>query len=229
MARMTRVANTPLPRRQRRHPLPLTWLDRAIERWKDFTEKLATGEVKLPEMPKTLGVDVGRFGSDSSVRTHRQGAYVRWQRVTSQEDTMATTSRVSADLTEHPDATAQVDVIGLGAGVLDRLVELGHQAVGINVVEAASDPDRFANQRAEYYWGLRQLFEANEIVLPDEEELATDLTQLRYKVVNSNGKIRIEEKDEMKKRLKRSPDRAASLMLAYALPPEGPTFSCDVL
>ena len=142
---------------------------------------------------------------------------------------MVTTGRVSADLKEHPDATAHVDVIGLGAGVLDRLVELEHQAVGINVAEAASDPERYANQRAEYYWGLRQLFEANEIMLPDEEELTTDLTQLRYRVVNSNGKIRIEEKDEMKKRLKRSPDRADSLMLAYATPPEGPTFYFGVV
>ncbi len=66
-------------------------------------------------------------------------------------------------------------------------------------------------------------------MLPDEEELTTDLTQLRYRVVNSNGKIRIEETDEMKKRLKRSPDRADSLMLAYATPPKGPSFYFGVV
>jgi phage FluMu gp28-like protein len=107
-------------------------------------------------------------------------------------------------------------------------VELGHQAVGISVAKAASDLDRFANQRAELCWGLRSLFEADEIPLPHEEELTTDFTQLRYKVVNANGKIRIEEKEETKKRLKRSPDRADSLKFAHTSPPEGPSSSLDV-
>src|SRR5439155_5203027 len=75
---------------------------------------------------------------------------------------------------------------------------------------------------------LRCLFEANAIPLPDEE-LATELTHLRYKVVSANGKIRIEEEEETKKGLKRSPDRADSLKLADTAPPEGSSFSLDGL
>ena len=67
---------------------------------------------------------------------------------------------------------------------------------------------------------LYSVYEQNLITVPDEEELSTALTQLRYKVVTSNGKIRIEAKDEMRKRLKRSPDRADSLLLSFATPRE---------
>ena len=65
--------------------------------------------------------------------------------------------------------------------------------------------------------------------MPDDEDLQDELTQHKYKIVSSNGKIRIEEKDEMRKRLGRSPDRADSLMLTYATPPEGPSFYFGVV
>jgi len=54
--------------------------------------------------------------------------------------------------------------------------------------------------------------------------LRAHLTQLKYKIVNSNGTIRLEEKEEMKKRLGKSPDLSDSLCLAYYAPPEGPQF-----
>ncbi len=202
--------------------IPFAWIERAMERWRDVTEKLDAGDGSGDGQEQVLGVDVARFGSDATVRTLRQGSYVAWQRVTSQEDTMQTAGRVALDLAERPGITANIDVIGLGAGVYDRLKEQGKPVVAINVAESSSDPERYANLRAEYYWQLRNLFETDSIMIPADEELEHELSQLKYKVISSNGKIRIEEKDEMKKRLGHSPDRADSLMLAFAEEPEGP-------
>lgn len=115
-----------------------------------------------------------------------------------------------------------VDVIGLGAGVVDRLKELHYDVYGINVADRASDPERFANLRAEGYWRLRERFERGQIMIPDDDELINELTSLKYKIVNSNGQIRMEEKEEMKKRLGKSPDLADSLCLAFLAPPQGP-------
>ena len=61
-------------------------------------------------------------------------------------------------------------------------------------------------------------------MIPEDNELISELTQLKYKIVNSHGTIRLEEKEEMKKRLGKSPDLSDSLCLAYYEPPEEPEF-----
>ena len=82
-------------------------------------------------------------------------------------------------------------------------------ATGINVADKTSDAERFANVRAEAYRHLRTLFETGQIMIPEEDELINELTQLKYKIVNSNGTIRLEEKEEMKKQpLLRQPETA---------------------
>ena len=113
--------------------------------------------------------------------------------------------------------------VGLGTGVHDRLIELGHRAVGINVAEAASDPERYANQRAECSWQLRHLFEAGGIAIPDDEGMQDELTQLKYQIVSSNAEMRIAEQDERRQHLSHSPDRADSLVLASATREGSPT------
>jgi phage terminase large subunit len=201
--------------------IPLAWVLNAVERWKDVTEQLKQGR-DVPLGPdKQLGVDVARFGVDRTARTYRQGAYVHWQRVTQQESLMQTAGRVANDLTEQK-MPCNVDVIGLGAGVVDRLKELHYDVYGVNVAEKATDAERFANLRAEGYWRLRERFERGQIMIPDDDELINELTSLKYKIVNSNGQIRMEEKEEMKKRLGKSPDLADSLCLAFLEPPQGP-------
>lgn len=140
---------------------------------------------------------------------------------------MQTAGRVAADLADLPGASAQRDVIGLGAGGVDRLAELHPPAVGINGADKAADPERFANVRAESYWHLRTLFETGQIMIPEDDELIAELTSLKYKIVNSNGQIRLEEKEEAKRWLVKSPDKADSLCLAFAEPKTGPEFSID--
>lgn len=86
------------------------------------------------------------------------------------------------------------------------------------IVQASS---KFINKRAQYYWQLREKFERGDIDIDENDvQLAKELRELRFKRTSS-GKIQIESKDEMKKRLNgQSCNKAESLMLANAEIPE---------
>jgi hypothetical protein len=101
-----------------------------------------------------------------------------------------------------------IDTIGIGKGIADRLNEMGKHVSFVNSAERADAPDRFYNRRTEMWWYLLERILSKEIDYPQDEELRRQITALRYKVVNSNGQIRLEAKDELKKRIGRSPDRA---------------------
>lgn len=129
---------------------------------------------------------------------------------------MASVGRVAALAEEWPNASVKVDEIGVGAGVLDRLKELGIQAEGVNVGEAAWDSEHFANRRAEIFWGLRERFRTGDIAIPaDDTTLLAQLTSLRFSYT-SRGQIKLESKEDMRKRGLPSPDRADALAIAFA-------------
>jgi hypothetical protein len=106
-----------------------------------------------------------------------------------------------------------VDEIGLGAGVLDRLVELGYRAEGFNGGSSPRDKDRFANRRAQAYWILRELLERGEIALPADEALAEELLATSWRPT-PEGRVKIDAKDDIKSRLGRSPDKADSVVMS---------------
>lgn len=184
--------------------IPLDWIVAAQRRTLEPKE----------HAPRILGVDVARYGEDRTVILERRGPVVRCRSVSQQEDTMQTAGRVAQALRETGASAAHVDVIGVGAGVVDRLREQGLPVVPVNVGEAAWDSERFTNRRAECFWALRERFEAEAIDLdPADEELAAQLSALKYKF-DSRGRILIESKDDMRKRGMASPDQADALMLA---------------
>jgi hypothetical protein len=90
--------------------------------------------------------------------------------------------------------THVVDVVGVGAGVYDRLVELGIPVVPYNGGEAPFDKERFVNARAEDYWSLREIFEAGEIDIDElDDVLAAQLGSIKW-TVDSRGRIKIESR-----------------------------------
>ena len=193
--------------------IPLAWIEAAQQRW---------GETPETE-PRELGVDVARFGSDDSVIVERAGKRARVETTLHGWDTMEVAGAVARILERAKAACAKVDVIGLGAGVVDRLSELGRAVVGMDAGRPAEDAEHYANARAEWYWSLRERFQNGDIAIPPEDdELASQLASLKFKY-DSRGRIRIEGKDEMRARGIPSPDRADALMLAFAsasdLPP----------
>lgn len=185
--------------------IPEIWIQKARQR------KLA------PYGPHELGVDVGG-GGDASTIGERIGPVFRILHEDRNPDTMQTTGKVVNYLETTGAERAKVDVIGIGRGVVDRGKELERPFVGINVGEKAVEDKAYANLRAEYYWHLRELFEAGEICMEeDDEDTAAELVELKY-FRRSNGKIEIESKDQMKKRGVPSPNRAEAMMLAFAQP-----------
>lgn len=166
------------------------------------------------------GLDVARFGSDSSALCKRQGNIVietprRWKNL----DLMQLTGAVVAEYEslEESDRPAEilVDSIGLGAGVVDRLIELGLPARGINVSESPSFGTKYRNLRAELWAKAKAWLERRDCFLPDDSQLVSELATVRYKFA-SNGKLQIESKEDLKKRGLKSPDVADSFVLTFA-------------
>ena len=216
--------------------IPLNWIEAAATEARREGEHIITpkGEEKfIPGIEKgdpRYGIDVARFGSDRTVIAPRLGHNVQTLSTYSKEDTMQTAGRIQNLLMQDYRALAMVDVIGVGAGVVDRLKEVQREIardqgtkdvtriLAINVAESCDrqdDKDRFINKRAMYYWRLRELFEKGDIAIPDDEELIVELSAIKYKF-DSAGRIYIEKKEEMKKRLLKSPDKADALMLSFA-------------
>jgi len=163
---------------------------------------------------KTLSLDPARFGEDSSVAIVREGNSVIWMEAWAKVDLMETTGRTVNLIQRFEPNHVNIDVIGIGAGVVDRLLEQKYRITGVNVAEKARDDERFANLRAEIYWELAKRFEDGEISIPDDLELVAQLSSIKYKF-NSRGQLQIESKEEMKKRGMKSPDKADALALAF--------------
>lgn len=110
-----------------------------------------------------------------------------------------------------------VDKGGLGAGVYDRLVELGITVIGVNNAMRANDPERYENKRAECWWLMMEWFQDQPARIPNEAALISDICAPQPKV-SSNGRKLLEKKEDMKKRQVRSPDGADALALTFAEP-----------
>ena len=166
------------------------------------------------------GLDVARFGSDKSALCKRQGNAVTepirtWKNL----DLMQLTGAVVAEWEVlMPSARPQeilVDSIGLGAGVVDRLRELGLPARGINVSESPAMGNTYRNLKAELWHKAKAWLEARDCRMPKDEALIAELATVRYSFTSS-GKIQIEGKDEIRKRGLPSPDRADAFCLTFA-------------
>ena len=123
------------------------------------------------------------------------------------KDTMKIVGEIMVFSHKHSCDDIAIDEIGIGAGIRDRLREMGKNIIGINSAESPFDKKRFYNRRAEMWWTLLELMQNREIPYPECDLLIDDLSSIKYKVVNSNGQIKLEDKSDVKKRLGRSPDK----------------------
>ena len=165
------------------------------------------------------GLDPARFGSDRTALCKRVGNVVTDLTSWRQLDTMATVGRVKNEYDTLPlhqrPTEIMVDVIGVGAGVVDRLRELGLPVRGINVSESPSIKGTYANLRAELWAATKAWFEARGCKIPESDALIAELSSVRY-LFTSSGKMQIEAKESMKRRGLHSPDLADALVLTMA-------------
>jgi hypothetical protein len=124
-------------------------------------------------------------------------------------------------LETDPTMVAVVDVIGVGGGVVDQLREQGRLVAAFNASESTTSTDRsgelgFINVRSAAWWRLRELLDPSHgatLALPDVATLTGDLTAPHWKVT-SNGRIQVEGKDDIRKRLGRSTDEGDAVVQA---------------
>jgi hypothetical protein len=166
------------------------------------------------------GIDVARFGRDRTVLVKRcSNATIEPHKSWHGNDTMQTAGRVYAEWLETPPdkrpKAVFVDAIGIGAGVADRLMELGMPVTGVNVAEEASVSDLYMRLRDELWFKARKWLEKKDCKLAEDETLVAELSLPKYQFTSS-GKLKVESKDEMKKRYPQSPDVADAFCLTFA-------------
>lgn len=175
-----------------------------------------------------IGADIARFGDDLTVIYVRRGPVVIARYSYAKQDTMATTGRIVQivhDISEQygierSAITLNVDDTGLGGGVTDRLRELGYTVNAINFGERAVRTDEYYNRGSELWFNLARRAHKMQLDLsrlPNDvhRKLSAELRARRYRT-QSDKTLRVESKDDVKKRLKRSPDDADALILAFA-------------
>jgi hypothetical protein len=183
----------------------------------------------LPNADEVWGLDVARQGRALTVLIRRTKRAVLpdieyWGGM----DLMYTAGRVKLkwDQTlpsQRPKAIL-VDSNGLGAGVADRLYELGLPVYDVNTSEASAYKDRYQRLRDQLWFECRDWLSKLNVTLPVPDEgdrdcpfgrLAAELVTPRYKI-SSGGKLQVESKDDMLKRGFDSPNFADALVLTFA-------------
>lgn len=168
--------------------------------------------------PLIIGVDPARFGDDRTSIIRRRGRVAFGLESYRKKDTMEVAGIVSRLILKESPERVFVDVGGLGAGVVDRLKELGYSQVeGVNAGEKALEDDKYTNRRAEMWGEMRDWIKQTPCRIPDSDSLHGDLIAPSYKF-DSNSRLVIEKKEDIKKRGLSSPDEADALALTFAAP-----------
>lgn len=162
------------------------------------------------------GLDVARMGGDRVCLAKRRGPVITSVDAWAGKDLMQTVGLVKnlwdATPYEHRPEEILVDAIGMGAGVVDRLTELGLPAIGVNVAETSGVLGVGMRMRDELWYRMRMALVEHGLVLPYDEELASELSTPKGEY-HSNGKLKVESKSEMKRRGFKSPDKADAVNL----------------
>ena len=199
--------------------IPSEWVRAAQKRW---TER------ERPTTPLTaVGIDPSRGGADKSALAKR---FDNWfDEVKTWEGVIVKDGAIMAELARQEIGTAKpayinIDVGGIGSSAYDHLKVLFDNVSPVNFAEASDYRDKsgklkMRNKRAELYWRMRDALDpldGEEIALPPDTELLADLCSARYEV--SSAGVKVEDKDEIKKRIGRSPDMGEALLLSLLQP-----------
>lgn len=206
--------------------IPTAWIDAAMERWKQLQPKHAKGEMT------SLGVDAARGGNmggtmgtgghDEMVISPRYGTY--FDELVVHKGISIDNGAKSAALIigeRRDEAPVHIDVIGVGTSPFDFLEQNNIYTIPVNGAAGSRGTAntkmqlKFFNKRAEVHWRMREALDPsnpNPIALPPDTKLAVDLAAPTWWL--GKGGIQIEAKDDIKKRIGRSPDRGDAVMLA---------------
>ena len=194
--------------------IPTAWVQAAMERGKSRSQ---------PEIPMTgLGADIARGGKDKVVLAPLYGNWFaplrKFPGKSTPDGFYVATLVVQVLGDERP--PIGLDIIGVGSSPYDILTDQNFNVLGINFSAATTALDKagrlgFTNVRAEAYWGMREALDPNtgdDIALPNDPELLADLCAPRWSLRTTG--ILVESKDDIIKRLGRSPDCGDAVVMA---------------
>ena len=195
--------------------IPAAWVRAAQERWLNSE----TG----PRMT-AAGIDVARGGNDKTViaplRGDRFDELKKYPGAATPDGKTIAVLAAQTIIEKHKPVIG-IDVIGVGAAAYDAMNDGERIVIGVNFGRGSDKFDKskkfkFANIRAEAYWKLREALDPDygaTLALPPDKELLGDLCSPKWEI--RTGKIYIESKDEIIKRLGRSPDCADAVAIAW--------------
>lgn len=208
--------------------IPTAWVKAAMARWE------ATPKPQI--LMTAIGVDVARGGRDKTILSPLYNNYYDHQiehAGTTTPDGFVVADHVSTVINYN--TQINIDVIGVGSSPYDILVSRG---ATVNGIQSAAGSDAFTrnglmgfvNKRAEMWWAMREALDpdtGDQICLPPSEKLLEDLTTPLWKPVRGADftKIQIESKEDIYKRIQRSPDHGDSAVYARAVKQSGFSFA----
>ncbi len=172
------------------------WIQAAVGRSLTDTEK------------SVVICDPARYGDDETVIYVINGAGIKDYLIYRGKSTMETAGAMIGLFHKYNAWSMGIDVIGLGSGIADRIKELGFECYEINSASASEDTKKYKNLRAEMWAKAADKFFTQRVSLPKDDILTEQLSAVKYKAIESNGRLQVESKEDIKKRLNCSPDRA---------------------
>lgn len=169
---------------------------------------------------KVMGVDPARYGGDKSAIVLYTEGKLEVVATYQTMDLMELAARVHKHALDLEVDQVRVDAVGLGGGVQDRLVQLSNAAgkpyTVIEMIAGARAPDPTLHRNARAYWNdtFKHKLRAGNVDLPDNKELINEMSRVRYEY--PNGIMKIESKEEMRRRGVASPNILDAAVMAAA-------------
>lgn len=228
--------------------IPLSWIEKAMQRWDELIEEVREQDRRLSEEQaaevlaerwpgyKSLGIDVAGTGEDDTILAPRIGTL----HLPLETHHGLTTQEIvgMAAIRHQRGYRIAVDVTGIGMGVGDNLTDAGIDVTKVKGAESSHRQNQtgdfgFTNRRTELYWTMRECLnpdkpEAERHVLPRDELLAEELAlPICSETTGVPPRIKMENKEQVVKRLGRSPDRADATVYSLATEDSAATYALN--
>lgn len=205
--------------------VPYIWIEQANNRWLEWQ-----ASVKLETHPTFVGVDVAGMGSDQTVCVYRMHNIIKKIEVFNFKKDATIHMKIATKVMEilKDIQGGAIDAIGEGAGVYSAMIQNecsniinGKGSYSAEGLTDLSGERKFLNMRAFLYWSIRDALDPAygfDLMLPPDDELMQELSEIHYETNILTGKIKIEKKDDIKKNIGRSPDKADALSFSFYPP-----------
>lgn len=168
--------------------------------------------IHLAETKELIAFDPSMGGDEFAIYVFRNSEIID-SLFLHEKDSMKAVGHLSILSTKHKIDDFAGDSIGIGGPICDRLQEIGKRVVRVNVAKDARNTTRYGNLKSEIWDYVANEMMNCRVMYPNDPELIKQLTTTKYRVINSNGKFLMEHKNDTRKRLDRSPDRADAYVL----------------